>query len=97
MWLADDYLRITGDLEGFRKIVRLRRRFIWCCGFWNRFSFKSVHNILKRVYAPAITDLFSRQSMIYTMFKEKHDNEQAGIRVPKSEGGDANRDLAAHE
>lgn len=70
-WIADDYLYLTKDLEGYRKIMRLRRRFIWYCGFWKRISMKKCVDILKRVYAPGIIDLFQRQTMLYDMFKGK--------------------------
>jgi hypothetical protein len=70
-WLAKDYLDLTGDLPGYRQIMRLRRRFIWYCGFWNTLPLKVISDILKRIYAPAITDLFSQQTQLKELFDKR--------------------------
>src|SRR4030042_1187688 len=79
-WLADDYLRVTQDLAGYRNIIRLRRRFLWYCGFFDNMWIKIVREALKHIYAPAIADLFQRQTALWDYFKGAHYDGQARLR-----------------
>jgi hypothetical protein len=96
-WIADDYLCLTGDLAGYRRIMRLRRRFIWYCGFWRKISMRVIGAILKRIYTPAITALFASQTMVYNMFNKEKIDGKAGIRVSVSQRSDADRGMDTHQ
>jgi len=65
-----------------REAIRVRRKIVWLG--WYRTPLFVFSSILKRLYAPAISNFFAKQSPLYEMFVNT--NKRQGATTSKGEG-----------